>query len=66
MKTFNEILTEIIHEDHVYENETTVAPEERAAKEYAKQWVAKALNESVITDKTYLLVEMYDEEIDAQ
>lgn len=39
MKTFNEILTEIIHEDHVYENETTVAPEERAAKEYAKQWV---------------------------
>jgi hypothetical protein len=37
-----------------------------AMKDYAKMWVAKALHESVITDATHLLVEMYDKEIDAQ
>lgn len=51
MKTYQEILNETIENDFRYELPTQTSPEERAAKEYAKQWVeyiaAKANTEMI-------------------
>lgn len=43
MKTFQEFYQEIYTQDLVTENVTIISPEERAAKEYAKQWVEEAV-----------------------
>lgn len=57
MKTFDEILLEIMENDYRNQDETKESPETRAAKEYAKQWVKEA-------NQTY--VEYYLNLIDEQ
>lgn len=67
MKTFDEILIEVIDDDFRYENITKKSPESRAAKEYAKQWVTQVVKE--ISDSPHgndSMITYYNLAIDAQ
>lgn len=64
MKTYEQFRDEILRSER-FKEMTYSELETSAAKEYAKQWVKKALEE---THETYVTatVEEYEKEIDAQ
>jgi hypothetical protein len=63
MKTFREIFSDIVQTDFINENVTIISPEERAAKEYAKQWVDRCERYSFMPK---IIAEKIKQEIDEQ
>jgi hypothetical protein len=66
MKTFEQILTEVIEDDF---REEYVGPETadiRAAKKYAKQWVEKAAEELNLAPRWDACLDMMKRNIDEQ
>lgn len=67
MKTYHEILNDVIEEYHRYQLPTQTSPEERAAKEYAKQWLDRAQAEIPdVTSWAYRNIIRFKKEIDEQ
>lgn len=64
MKTYEEFRSEIMQSE-AYISMTYAQLEDRAAKEYAKQWVERAVKE-VADVPPYNMIDYYHKEIDAQ